>query len=101
MVKGLVHAAHAPPSSWHSNVLVVAPVKVNVLCVFEVDGATEPPAGAGGVPVYTVQLRVATGPALPAASARRTPHECAPSARPVSASGEVQGAHAAESSLHS
>src|SRR6201999_2677108 len=53
-------------------------------------------------PLVIVQLWVAGEPStLPAASIARTRNECAPTARPLSARGDVQAAYAALSSEHS
>ena len=101
VVNGLLHAPQLPLSSLHSKVLVVAPVKVNVLVSLDVEAGITEPAGAGGMLVKTDHMRAAPGPVLPAASTRRTRHVRLPSARPVRASGDVHATHDPASSWHS
>ncbi len=57
--------------------------------------------GIGGTVVSTVQFRVAAAEVFSSASLARTSKECAPSARAVKSTGDVQTAKAAASSRHS
>ena len=91
VVKGLVQGAHAPPSTWHSKVVVPSPVKVKVGVVSAVAAGMSPMAGgSAGAVVSMVHSWRATGPALPAVSSRRASMEWVPSARPARVTGLAQ-----------
>jgi hypothetical protein len=108
--RGLVHDAHAPPSSRHSYPATpLPPVSVLPLNAKLADelSETDPSAGpeviegAVGLVVSTVHDREATALAFPALSTARTSNVRPPSANAVSDSGLVHDAHAPPSTRHS
>ena len=108
VVHGLVQVAHAPVSTWHSNVEPLSlAVKANVGVVSLVGPVGPEPivvlgavASDAGV-VSTVNARVAgVASTLAAASVARMETLCWPSASAAVVQGLVQPAHAAESSWH-
>jgi len=98
-----LQAVQEPPSRRHWSELPGSPLSVGLREVEEVVPVGMPVAvGArfGGVR-STSQLRVVTGPVLPAGSVERTRKLWPPSARPVRETGLVQDVHTAPSSEHS
>ena len=96
------HGAQAPPATRHSSVAPGSPANASCAPVSVVEPVG--PAmivGAAGRVVSTVQVCVATGDWLLAASVWRISTVCWPSVRPVSCSGELHGTQAPPSTWHS
>ena len=91
MLNGLVHVPQPPKSSLHWKPLPASPVKVALSAPDAVTPVGTPVTVGGllGGVVSTIQLAVAIGPTLPAASISRIFTTWPPSLRPVSDSGLV------------
>src|SRR4051794_26048792 len=100
-LSGEVHARHAAPSTWHSNLAPGSEEKTSLtLCLVVRLAVLE--MVVSGATVSTVKARVAAvASVLPAASLARTRKECAPSARLGVVNGLAQAENAPASTLHS